>query len=238
MARKEEICIAQIVRELKQGRTTPYLCKDDDKKQHVVKGKNATIKGLIHEWICAVLGTAFGLPIPDFSVAWADIPLREKRELFEYNFASSFVENIQDVTVSTLSELPINLINDLYVFDYWIKNADRNLTDLGGNPNFFIHQKTGNAYVMDHNLAFDDTFDIEQHKKLHVCAKRKQWSELFEVEKDRYIGLIENALTSLDEALNTIPDEWLERFSLDEIKQEVLPILNRYKEEGFWEAIK
>lgn len=238
MPRQEEIFITQIIRELKQGRTTPYLCKDDENKQHVVKGENATIKGLIYEWICAELGDAFGLPIPDFSVAWADTPLRDKKDLFEYNFASSFVENIQDVTLATLETLPQQLINDLFVFDYWIKNGDRNLTASGGNPNFFVNQKTGEAFVMDHNLAFDDTFSVEMHNALHVCAAKKRWSPLFEVEKDRYIGLFEKALGSLNRALASIPDEWLERYPLEQIEAEVRTILTRYKNNEFWEAIK
>lgn len=143
MALKEEICITHVLREMKQGRTTPYLCKDDEDRQHIVKGENATIAGLVREWICAVIGTEFGLPIPDFSVAWADTPFQRKRDLFEYNFASCFVENIQDVTPSILKGLNQDLLNDLYMFDYWILNADRNLTEHGGNPNFFVHQKTG-----------------------------------------------------------------------------------------------
>ncbi len=66
MALKEEICITHVLREMKQGRTTPYLCKDDEDRQHIVKGENATIAGLVREWICAVIGTEFGLPIQIF----------------------------------------------------------------------------------------------------------------------------------------------------------------------------
>ncbi|MGR2704699.1 HipA family kinase [Vibrio campbellii] len=238
MALKEEICITHVLREMKQGRTTPYLCKDDEDRQHIVKGENATIAGLVREWICAVIGTEFGLPIPDFSVAWADTPFQRKRDLFEYNFASCFVENIQDVTPSILKGLNQDLLNDLYMFDYWILNADRNLTEHGGNPNFFVHQKTGYPYVIDHNLAFDSDFDIENHKSLHVCAPYKKWVDLFEIERARYEGMFAKSLEALDNAIKLIPDEWLERYSLDDIELEIKPILKRFESEEFWEAIK
>ena len=55
-----------------QGRTNPYLCKGDDGKQYVVKGSSATCAGLVKEWIVAHLAKDFGLPIPDFKIAWLD----------------------------------------------------------------------------------------------------------------------------------------------------------------------
>lgn len=238
MAQNKEISITHVIREMKQGRTTPYLCKDENNKQHIVKGQNATIPGLVREWICAVLGTTFGLPIPDFSVAWADLPFQQKKDLFEYNFASSFVENIQDVTQPILESLPQEILNDLYMFDYWINNGDRNLTVYGGNPNFFVHQKTGQPYVIDHNLAFDQEFDIENHKKLHVCAPYVKWAELFEIERQRYEGMFAKSLDALDNALKEMPDEWLERYSIQQVELEVKPILLRYQSNEFWEAIK
>ncbi|MCE0495746.1 HipA family kinase [Vibrio salinus] len=238
MAKQDEICISQVIREMKQGRTTPYLCKDDNQNQHIVKGENATREGLVKEWICATLGTEFGLPIPNYSVAWADTPLQSKRDLFEYNFASSFIENIQDVTPSTLKNLDQQLINDLYIFDYWIQNADRNLTGFGGNPNFFIHQSSGKPVVIDHNLAFDADFDIKQHKALHVCSTKKKWATLFDIERQRYEELFAKSLLALDAAINSVPDDWLEGYSLEKIDAEIKPILNRYKSDDFWEAIK
>ena len=238
MAKQSEVIIEQVIREMQQGKTAPYLCRDDSGIQHIVKGKNATLAGLIREWVCAVLGTAFQLPIPDFAVAWVDEPFQRVKELFEYNFASQFVANIQDVNAATLSKLPQQLINDLYMFDYWVMNGDRTLTDKGGNPNFFIHQMTSKAYVIDHNLAFDDEFDLELHKTIHVCSQYKQWVGLFSIERERYTHLFETAITSLNQALAEIPEEWLDSYSLHRIQGEIFPILERYKEEQFWEDIQ
>ena len=60
-----------------QGRTNPYLCEGDDGKQYVVKGSSATCAGLVKEWIVAHLAKHFGLPIPDFKIAWLDDELVE-----------------------------------------------------------------------------------------------------------------------------------------------------------------
>lgn len=238
MAKKPEIAIEQVLREMQQGKTAPYLCKDDEGIQHIVKGKNATLAGLVREWICAVLGSEFKLPIPDFSIAWVDEPFQRKKDLFEYNFASTFIENIQDVNTATLSKLPQQLINNLYMFDYWVMNGDRTLTDMGGNPNFFIHQRTNEAIVIDHNLAFDSDFDIDNHKTIHVCSKYKKWADLFSVERQYYTDLFEKAIDALNQALNEIPEEWLDNYSLAKIQSEIFPILERYRDEKFWEDIQ
>lgn len=46
------------------------------------------------------------------------------------------------------------------------------------------------------------------------------------------------SLEALDNAIKLIPDEWLERYSLDDIELEIKPILKRFESEEFWEAIK
>ena len=56
-----------------------YLCRAEDGLQYVVKGRSATVLGCIKEWLCAGLGQAFGLPIPNFDI------LKLPEELLEYN---------------------------------------------------------------------------------------------------------------------------------------------------------
>ncbi|MEI8635068.1 hypothetical protein P4S72_29545 [Vibrio sp. PP-XX7] len=58
----------------------------------------------------------------------------------------------------------------LFLFDYWIKNGDRNLTQNGGNPNLFIRSDLQSFIVLDHNLAFDVDHDetFNDLKGLHV----------------------------------------------------------------------
>ncbi len=47
-----------------QGRTEPYLCRLSDGSLYYIKGPQATIRGLINEAVCAYLGRAFGLKVP------------------------------------------------------------------------------------------------------------------------------------------------------------------------------
>jgi hypothetical protein len=156
--------IEEIIRKMEQGKTEPYLCRDSIKEMYVVKRLTATFDGCIKEWISARLAKEFGLPIPPFSLAEID------EYLIEYNaeyrndlgegiaFASKFVEDLQEVNYSLLDEAQIEVLKDLYIFDYWIKNADRTLSESGGNPNLFYKQSTNEVVVVDHNLAFDSAF--------------------------------------------------------------------------------
>lgn len=234
----EEIYIEQIIRETKQGQTSPYICKDDRSETYIVKGSRTTGLGLAKEWICARLGDVFGLPIPPFTIAWVDTPFIESGyEMYEYNFASKFVKGIQDITLITLNQVPQNIVNDLYIFDYWIQNADRNLTESGGNPNLFVDQRNGEVYVLDHNLAFDETFSLEQHKSLHVCHCRQEWTSLVEVDKQSYTVRFDNALSQLDTIMEEIPDDWLMLTTREELKNSMFAILQRYKHDKFWEDI-
>ncbi|EKO3640522.1 hypothetical protein M3898_000620 [Vibrio metschnikovii] len=234
----KEIYIEQIIRETNQGQTSPYLCKDDNSETYIVKGSRTTGLGLAKEWVCARLGEAFGLPIPPYTIAWVDSPFLESGYgLYEYNFASKFISGIQDITLVTLKQVPQNIVNDLYIFDYWIQNADRNLTECGGNPNLFVDQRNGAVYVLDHNLAFDETFCVEQHKALHVCHCRQEWTSLIEVDRQTYTVRFEKALSLLDSIMEEIPDDWLVMTTREELKDSLLAILQRYKQDKFWEDI-
>jgi hypothetical protein len=234
-----EVFIEQVIRETKQGQTAPYLCKDDLGNDYFVKGSRATGIGLAKEWICGRLGLILGLPIPPFAIAWVDSQFVKfgKYELYEYNFASKVVSNIQDITLTTLKHVPQNVINDLYIFDYWIQNADRTLTEHGGNPNFFFSQGNGLAYVLDHNLAFDDKFDLNTHKTLHVCHSRQEWTSLVDIDRQTYTAKFDEALEQVDVIFKEIPDDWLTIITRDKLKKDMLSILQRYKQDKFWEDI-
>ena len=167
--------IDRIIREMKQGQTVPYLCHGNDGNQYIVKGSSTTYRGLICEWVCGQLAKIIGLPVPDFEIVYID---RNLVEYEDYNleegdwFASKYEENIQDILFYQITSLDSKLLKLLFVFDYWIKNGDRTLTECGGNPNLFIRSDLCSFVVLDHNLAFDDNHqtEFEQFKKNHVSS--------------------------------------------------------------------
>ena len=61
--------VVEIIGRSEQGFTKPYICRCDDGEVYFVKGRSATRRGLINEWLCANLAEAFGLPIAPFALA-------------------------------------------------------------------------------------------------------------------------------------------------------------------------
>ena len=234
----DEIEIISIKHEMKQGKTAPYLCHADDESRYVVKGSKATYKGLIYEWVVANLAAEFGLPVPSFKKAIVDTSFTQYGlyELYGYNFASQFQDNIQDIRFDQLDKIEPNVLKDLFFFDYWIQNGDRCLTEKGGNPNFFLHQKTLEPFVLDHNLAFDEDFSLQRHQDIHVGAKF--WNGLDLVDKPIYEAKIASCIHILDDTFESLPDEWLEIYPEGSIQASIKGILGRVDNEEFWEGIK
>ena len=228
---------------MEQGKTEPYLCRDSEKELYVVKRFTATFKGCIKEWICARLAKEFGLPIPSFDLAEIDEFVVEynpehRNDLGEgVGFASKFVTDLQEVNYSVLSDEQIIVLKDLFVFDYWIKNADRTLSEQGGNPNLFYKQSTNEIVVVDHNLAFDSEFTIEDHKSIHVSARF--WPEQLGLfDKNDYVDRMRNAFSNWDEIVAEIPDDWKELIpDLDGFLEKLRVLLEEFEHDNFWEAL-
>lgn len=158
--------IVEIVQPIASGMTQPILCHLDDGQLYAVKGRQALRQGLIAEVVAGFLGRELGLPIPPFAVG------RMPTSLIRHHgdpdvahaigdgpvFASAWQEPIQPVTPVILAQQNASLSCWLYVFDYWIANGDRTLTEHGGNPNLFVRLEDGALIVIDHNLAFATSY--------------------------------------------------------------------------------
>ncbi len=238
--------IIEIIRKMEQGFTQPYLCKADNGKKYVIKGASANGTGCANEWVIGSLGKSFGLPIPSFELGIIN------EALFEYDsdikqhfgtgtiFASEYIPHLQEITYSDLEkrESDQELLLNLFVFDYWVKNEDRCLTEKGGNPNLFIDQNNDLIVVLDHNLGFDPSFDIKSFTKLHVgvFSWSNQKSLFLKHEKSKYMV---SCLSKLDTITEQLPDDW---FNLQVSKQQFIEqtksILAEHEDDHFWEAIK
>lgn len=235
--------IKNIIRRINQGATGPYLCEGSDKKLYIVKGHTTTYKGLIYEWVCGSLAKKINLPVPDFRAVYID------RELIQYSdyelhegewFASEYQHNIQDVTYSSLEQFGEDNLNLLFVFDYWINNGDRTLTVNGGNPNLFLSPISKVFFVLDHNLAFDVSFEkcFTQNKLSHLGATSWYATQMDLYKHQNYQTILKSAFTSLDQILDTVPKEWVENSEDSSILDNIKLILSRYETQEFWEGIK
>jgi hypothetical protein len=238
------INIVEVIRKMKQGQTKPFLCRADNGKLYVVKGNTATPDGIIKEWIAGSLGKKLGLPVPDFTFVWVDESLLEfDRDLrFELGagtaFASEYVQSLQEITYSDLLTVDSDLLKKIFVFDYWIKNDDRTLTNLGGNPNLFINQQNRNIVVLDHNLAFELNFDMSSFKKIHVsiCSLDDNLDLLI---RDEFYNEIHQAFSGLDLIIEKIPEDIKQNaINFDGLISSIKLLLVKYTEDEFWEDIK
>lgn len=239
------INIIEIQRKMEQGVTQPWLCRGDDGKNYVVKRLNATLNGCIYEWIAGNLGRRFGLNIPKVQLVYIDQSLLE----FDYEkmselgagiaFASEFHSHLNEINIHDLKSFDEEVLIDLFVFDYWLKNDDRTLTEKGGNPNLYQSLVTKKLVVFDHNLAFDPDFDFSSFKSLHVA------SFLFRGQRDLFVKPIKReayqprlvlACSELDLIVAALPDEWLEGIDSGELERLRL-VLNDFKRDEFWEAL-
>ncbi|GAW95501.1 MULTISPECIES: HipA family kinase [Colwellia] len=238
------INIVEVIRKMKQGQTKPFLCRGDNGKLYVVKGNSATPAGLIKEWIAGSLGKKLGLPIPDFTFVWVDESLIELDSDLRFElgagsaFASEYVPSLQEISYSDLLNMDSDLLKNIYVFDYWIKNDDRTLTELGGNPNLFINQHNRNIVVLDHNLAFELNFDMSSFQRIHVsiCSFDDNLDLLI---RDEFYNKIHQAFSELDLIIEKIPEDIKQDATdFDGLISSIKLLLVTYTEDEFWEDIK
>lgn len=240
------LTIIEIMGRSQQGRTQPYICRCDDGGVYFVKGRTATRKGLINEWLCANLAQAFGLPIAPFSIATVPYELVEAdtagflRDLGAGAvFASQRVDGAE-LTHSQVEHVPSAVQNDVLMFDWWVRNQDRCLTEHGGNVNLLwlysrqpdltsSNPQGSGLKVFDHNLAFDGDFSKTHFCNGHVFSTKIP--EIFSnfVTRRFYSERYAAALSRVwDSACGKLPHEWhyiddeqtvLTNFPFEQIKQ-------------------
>lgn len=209
------VVIEEILRRSEQGVTRPFVCRGDDGALYYVKGIGAGRRSQICEWVAAQLATAFGLPIAEYALAEVPVELVEAQVFPEIAdlgggivFASRELPHPQELTATTRDLVPPELATDVLVFDWWLRNEDRHLTERGGNPNLLWDMQANELVVIDHNQAFDRDFSAERFLDSHVFADH--WNRVFadHVERERYRAKLDAALAKLPDIRVNIPDSW------------------------------
>ncbi|MHB1187986.1 HipA family kinase [Thiobacillus sp.] len=241
------LTVVEVLERSVQGRTEPYVCRCDDGEVYFVKGRSATRPRLIAEWLCARLAEQFGLPIAPYAIATVPDELIEA-DLTGWlrDLGAGEVFASQRVTALELNEVhrdlvPEKLRRDVIAFDWWVRNGDRNMTAMGGNPNLLWNPADGGSLVViDHNLAFDPAFSEEDFLKLHVFADDipAMFSDF--LVREAYRARFAGALGIWTEACDNLPKSWgfvdpeqtiPVGFSLDEVRG----LLDRALLDTFWQ---
>lgn len=198
------------------GVTRPQLCRLSDDEFYYVKGRNLTPQGLVNEFVCAHLGHAMGLPIPEFALTTmpalpAGSPFFSlKGDLgFGVLFASKRVATLMELDLSQAKHVPEETRRNIAAFDYWVSNGDRTLTEFGGNPNLFWDLSSDSLVVLDHNLAFDASLTKDELLALH--AFRADLAAIFSERALRrhYSEIFSGILVGWDAIMSQIPEDWL-----------------------------
>lgn len=206
--------IVEIMGRSTQGVTRPFKCRGDDGHIYFVKGRGAGRRSQICEWIAGQLAIRLGLPIAPFEIV--DVP----EELIRLDFSGELQDlgvglafgsrklTVVELSISHLDHVPYEVKRDVLAFDWWVRNADRTLSALGGNPNLFWDIETQELVVIDHNQAFDRTFSPSEFAELHVFFA--EWPDLAG-DWDRQQKLadrFEAAMADWIAICNTVPLEW------------------------------
>lgn len=204
------ILITEILRPAEQGRSGPFVCRGEDDHVYFVKGRNTGRASQIAEWLCGHLGRALGLPLAPFAQVEI-LPALLRETVPEWRgigsglaFGSREYPKALWLEAQHVAAVPVDLQRDVLVFDWWIRNGDRLLT----NSNLLWDAVKQQLVVIDHNLAFDPDFTPRDFLAYHVF--REQADHIFGdlMEQASYQQRLLEALSAWDQAVGSIPAEW------------------------------
>lgn len=226
------------------GVLQPFICRGSDGNLYYVKGSNCTPREQIAEWLAANLAHRFGLPTPQCDIASIDSELAEltspawKKDLkLEHCFASRSVDPCESLTLSMARRIEQALKTDVLMFDYWIKNSDRNLSEKGGNVNILTDPTGTLIQVIDFNLAFDKSFTLPDLSH-HVFWPQANNLLPDMIDRLSYEERFSATLVGLDEIIGSLPQEWKDAPSvpLDYVSY-LRQTLERFKQPKFWDEL-
>ena len=195
---------------------TPFICKTEDGREIYVKPAGVLQESLIAEWIGGRLAQRMELPCAEMTLVDVPAQLAEANEIKEWRdfkagigFGSYAVgRDYRDLQASDLPKLPKELLASVYLFDYWIKNEDRKMGILGGNPNTLVSSDVSETSLIDHDNAFDLEFDLDEFKRYHLGATVAEICRGKEFQKE-WLELAEAALAQLGDDWDELPESWL-----------------------------
>ena len=230
--------IVSIERIAAQGMTKPLICLADDGDTYLVKYANgATVNGLVKEWLAGHLAQDFGFKIPKFVPAFlcqdliAAYPDFRKHEVISKPvegvvFASKWQAFAKEFMYPNVKMVSLELQQDLLVFDLWIGNDDRSLTEKGGNVNLLWSPQQESFFVIDHNLAFPDQLKndfLSDHVFRGSAGERYQFDL---ITREAYELKLQKKLQKWNIYVSSCPKEWLESelfdLDLDKIYQQLI----------------
>ncbi|MEJ0003003.1 MAG: HipA family kinase [Pararobbsia sp.] len=246
MINGDVVQITEVLERSVQGRTHPFLCRGADRRLYYVKGAGAGRKGLISEWLGSTMAACFGLPIAEHRIVEVPESMTALHipDFFALGpglaFGSVVQENVVDLSWSNIQDIPPQVRRDIAVFDWWVQNEDRTLSERAGNPNLLWHILEERVIVIDDNLAFDKTFGALPFWQLHAFGA--DWNDVFQdfLARPVYERRMVEALSQFEMACDKMPDDWLELgpgIPSPFTPRDALDVLERVHRPGFRERL-
>ena len=195
------------------GVSRPFRCEGEDGRDYFVKLKNTSYEGLVKDWVAGRLASEMGLPVAE--VRQVRIP----RELIAGNpeyerdlghgiaFGSVKVEASERLSMEFIRSDEDGGLSRILLFDWWIRNSDRALTEIGGNPNLLWQLDPGRVVMIDHDNAFDPAFDAGAFWKYH--ALRQHISAWDSQKREEMLAWLDRGTGHLEAVWAEIPEEWI-----------------------------
>ncbi len=225
------------------GVSRPFRCEGEDGCDYFVKLKNAGYECLVKEWVAGRLAFEMGLPVAEVHQVRISPGLIEGNKEYESElghgtaFGSLKVEAAERLALEFIRSDGDGILSRILLFDWWVRNADRVLTEIGGNPNLLWEIDPGRVVMIDHDNAFDASFDPAAFREFHALrAHLGAWNPESRGETTAWL---EAGLARLDDIWAEIPEEWLvdphgdSRCGLD--REGLKAVLSSFREDpDFW----
>lgn len=195
------------------GVSRPFRCIGEDEAEYFVKLKNVGWNHLVKEWIAGRLAQEMDLSAA--KIAQVRIP----PELVTGNaelegelghglaFGSRRVSPAERLALAFVPEDPDGMLSRILLFDWWIRNCDRSLTETGGNPNLLWQLDPGRVVMFDHDNAFDADFNAAHFWWYHALrAHQSAWETARRQEMTAWLAA---GAACLDRLWDELPEEWL-----------------------------
>ena len=195
------------------GVSRPFRCEDEQGRLYYVKLKNVGYNELVKEWVagrlCQVLGINVAVPhqVSISPALVSGIPEYERELGHGIGFGSLEVEFNERLALDPGRGDSDGSLSKILLFDRWVKNSDRTLSELGGNPNLLWDVAGKKVVVIDNDNAFDPNFDEAAFWQGHALrAFQSAWNP--ELRKESSAWLTEG-LRFLPSIWKELPESWL-----------------------------
>lgn len=203
--------IEEVLYQINQGMSGPYLCKADDGNKYIVKGRYSGRKSQICELLGWHLAQAFGLPVPPYQLLemgedlYEELPANLKGIGQGVSFGSLEVPGARWCEPSDLGYAREEFRRDLLIFDYWVLNEDR----CSYNSNLLFRDSDKSFHVIDHNRIFEFGTGEGEILENHVFACERAKVGLDLMHQAELGARLANALPAWQDACDNLPPEWL-----------------------------